>query len=38
MKKDFWLLDLNYEPWDGKPAIWLWGITSENRRVLIVQH
>src|SRR6266571_989650 len=37
MKKDFWLLDLNYEPWDGKPAIWLWGITSENRRVLIVQ-
>ncbi len=34
---NFWLLDLNYEPWQGKPAIWLWGITDENLRVLIVQ-
>src|SRR5213593_636012 len=37
MKREFWLLDLNYEPWEDKPAIWLWGITAENKRVLIVQ-
>jgi DNA polymerase I len=37
MKREFWLLDLNYEPWEDKPAIWLWGISAENKRVLIVQ-
>src|SRR6266852_5113755 len=37
MKKEFWLLDLNYEPWEEKPAIWLWGITAERKRVLIIQ-
>jgi DNA polymerase, archaea type len=34
---EFWLLDLNYDAWDGKPAICLWGITPDNKRVVIVQ-
>ncbi len=34
---EFWLLDLNYEAWDGKPAICLWGIAPDNKRVVIIQ-
>ncbi len=37
MKRQFWLLDLNYEAKDGKPTIWLWGVTPENKRVLIIE-
>jgi DNA polymerase I len=36
MKLSFWLLDLNYEVKDDIPEIWLWGITSANERVLII--
>lgn len=36
MKRIFWLLDLNHEPYDGKSYIWLWGITHEGKRVLII--
>ena len=32
----FWLLDLNYEVVGGKPEIWLWGITDDGRRVLLI--
>ncbi|MEM2538817.1 MAG: DNA polymerase II, partial [Candidatus Methanomethylicia archaeon] len=36
MKIKFWLLDLNYEFRNGIPEVWLWGITSDERRILIV--
>jgi DNA polymerase, archaea type len=36
MRLTFWLLDLNQETLDGKSTIWLWGITHDERRVLIV--
>jgi DNA polymerase, archaea type len=36
MRLTFWLLDLNHEKHDNKPAIWLWGITHEGKRVLII--
>ena len=36
MKQTFWLLDLNHEAYEGKSSIWLWGITHEGKRVLIV--
>jgi len=38
MKQTFWLLDLNHETYEGKSAIWLWGITHEGKRVLIVDN
>ncbi len=36
MRQTFWLLDLNHETYDGKSSIWLWGITHEGKRVLVV--
>src|ERR1700745_4334703 len=36
MRLTFWLLDLNRETYDNRPAIWLWGITHEGKRVLII--
>ncbi len=36
MKIEFWLLDLNYETRLGKPTIWLWGITRQQERVLVI--
>ncbi len=36
MRLDFWLLDLNHEAHEGKSAIWLWGVTHDNKRVLVV--
>jgi DNA polymerase, archaea type len=36
MRRTFWLLDLNHETHEGKSSIWLWGITHEGKRVLIV--
>ncbi len=36
MKFDFWLLDLNHESHEGRSAIWLWGVTRENKRVLVI--
>ncbi len=36
MKTTFWLLDLNHETIEGKSSIWLWGITHEEKRVLII--
>jgi len=36
MRCTFWLLDLNHETYDGKSSIWLWGITHEGKRVLII--
>ena len=32
----FWLLDINYEVVDGEPEVWLWGITEDDRRVLVI--
>ncbi len=36
MRLDFWLLDLNHEAHEGRPAIWLWGVTHDNKRVLVI--
>ena len=36
MRLDFWLLDLNHEAHEGKSAIWLWGVTHDNKRVLVI--
>src|SRR5216684_6443060 len=36
MRRTFWLLDLNHETYEGKSSIWLWGITHEGKRVLII--
>lgn len=36
MRRTFWLLDLNHETYEGKSSVWLWGITHEGKRVLIV--
>jgi DNA polymerase, archaea type len=36
MLRTFWLLDLNHETYEGKSSIWLWGITHEGKRVLVV--
>ncbi|TMI09165.1 DNA polymerase II [Candidatus Bathyarchaeota archaeon] len=36
MKLDFWLLDLNHDAHEGKSAIWLWGVTRDNKRVLVI--
>jgi DNA polymerase, archaea type len=38
MKQTFWLLDLNHEEYEGKSSIWLWGITHDGKRVLIVDN
>jgi len=36
MKQTFWLLDLNHENYEGKSSIWLWGITHDGKRVLVI--
>ena len=36
MRRIFWLLDLNHETNNGKSSIWLWGISHEGKRVLII--
>ncbi|MGD0160012.1 MAG: DNA polymerase domain-containing protein [Candidatus Bathyarchaeia archaeon] len=36
MKVTFWLLDINYEAKDESSEIWLWGITNDGKRVLII--
>ena len=36
MRLDFWLLDLNHEAHEGRSAIWLWGVTHDNKRVLVI--
>ncbi len=32
------MLDLNHENYEGKSSIWLWGITHEGKRVLVVDN
>ncbi|MEM2110679.1 MAG: DNA polymerase domain-containing protein [Candidatus Bathyarchaeia archaeon] len=32
----FWLLDINYEVKENKPEIWIWGISEEGKRILII--
>jgi len=36
LRLDFWLLDLNHETHEGKAAIWLWGVTHDGKRVLVI--
>jgi DNA polymerase, archaea type len=36
MRLTFWLLDLNHETYEGRSSIWLWGITHEGKRVLVI--
>jgi DNA polymerase, archaea type len=38
MRLTFWLLDLNHESLDRKSSIWLWGITHDGKRVLIIDN
>src|SRR5207244_12631593 len=38
MRRTFWLLDLNHESYEGRSSIWLWGITHERKRVLIIDN
>jgi DNA polymerase, archaea type len=38
MKQTFWLLDLNHEEYEGKSSMWLWGITHEEKRILIIDN
>jgi DNA polymerase I len=32
----FWLLDLNYEVRSERPEMWLWGVTEDGHRVLLI--
>ncbi len=32
----FWLLDLNYEVRSERPEMWLWGVTGDGQRVLLI--
>ncbi|MEM1514868.1 MAG: DNA polymerase domain-containing protein [Candidatus Bathyarchaeia archaeon] len=32
----FWLLDINYEVREHSPEVWLWGIDSEGKRILVI--
>ena len=36
VKKNFWLLDVNYEVMDHQPEMWIWGIDEEGKRLLII--
>jgi DNA polymerase I len=36
LKKAFWLLDVNYEQRENKPQLWMWGIDTQGKRILIV--
>jgi DNA polymerase I len=38
LRRTFWLLDLNHESYEGKSSIWLWGITHEGKRVLVIDN
>src|SRR5260370_4538962 len=38
MRRTFWLLDLSHETYHGKSSIWLWGITHEGKRILIIEN
>src|SRR3989442_6949928 len=38
MKQTFWLLDLNHDTYEGKSSIWLWGITHEGKRVIVIDN
>jgi DNA polymerase I len=38
MLRTFWLLDLNHESYEGKSSIWLWGITHEGKRILVIDN
>src|SRR5436853_1002513 len=36
MRRTFWLLDLNHAIYEAQSSIWLWGITHEGKRVLVI--
>jgi len=36
MKVTFWLLDINYEVRNNEPEVWLWGIDSSGKKVLVI--
>jgi len=36
LKTTFWFLDVNYEVREGKPELWIWGVDSQGKRVLII--
>jgi len=36
LRLEFWLLDVNHEAHEGRSAIWLWGVTHDNQRVLAI--
>ncbi|MEM1607263.1 MAG: DNA polymerase domain-containing protein [Candidatus Bathyarchaeia archaeon] len=32
----FWLLDINYEVRNHQPEIWLWGVSEDGERILVI--
>jgi DNA polymerase I len=36
LRKTFWLLDISYETRNDQPELWMWGITQNSERVLII--
>jgi len=36
MKLEFWILDVNYDVVGGVPEVRMWGVTRDNRRVVVV--
>ncbi|MEM2972470.1 MAG: DNA polymerase domain-containing protein [Candidatus Bathyarchaeia archaeon] len=36
MRVVFWLLDMNYEVRNGTPEVWLWGVTDDGKRILVI--
>ncbi|MFB3888199.1 MAG: DNA-directed DNA polymerase [Candidatus Bathyarchaeia archaeon] len=36
MNVTFWLLDINSEMKEGLPELWMWGITANSERVLVI--
>src|SRR2546425_2188861 len=36
MRRTIWLLDINHENYEGESSIWIWGITHEGKRVLLL--
>ncbi len=37
MRLSFWLLDINHKIKEDEPEIWLWGISDDGKRVLVIQ-
>jgi DNA polymerase I len=34
---EFWLLDINYDVIDEQPIIYMWGVTRDDKRIVVVE-